>query len=120
MTIKKTYEVNDGDIVRISSFLANAALVFETSSFIRNLDYLDLFLYIYSNDKLLGKKIRFKDLSIYSSKSDVYLTKFLKNGLKTGYLNFTRSKKDKRIKNYYVTKMSTPFFEKLYNFEELD
>ena len=106
--------------MRISSFLANAALVFKTSSFIRNFDYLDLFLYIYTNDKLLSKKVRFKDLSIYSSKSDVYLTKFLKIGLETGYLNFTRGKKDKRIKNYYVTKMSTPFFQKLYSFKKLD
>ena len=48
------------------------------------------------------------------------LTKFLKIGLETGYLNFTRGKKDKRIKNYYVTKMSTPFFQKLYSFKKLD
>ena len=120
MSTKDTFQIDDKDLIRVSSFLSNATEVFKASPFIKNFDYLDLFFYIYKKDNLLNHEVRFKDLSIYSSKSDVYLTKFLKNGIETGYLNFTKGKKDKRLKNYYVTQASLPFFERIYNFEKLD
>ena len=81
MSNKSSFTLNDKDVIRVSSFMANANEVFRTSPFIKNFDYLDLFFYIYRNDTLLKKDVRFKDLSIYSSKSDVYLTKFLKHGV---------------------------------------
>ena len=120
MSNKSSFSLNDKDVIRVSSFMANASEVFKTTPFIKNFDYLDLFFYIYRNDSLLKKDVRFKDLSIYSTKSDVYLTKFLKNGLESGYLSSMKSKKDKRIKTYHVTKNALPFFKRIYNFEKLD
>ena len=120
MSSKSSFTLNDKDVIRVSSFMANANEVFRTSPFIKNFDYLDLFFYIYRNDTLLKKAVRFKDLSIYSSKSDVYLTKFLKHGLESGYLSCIKSTKDKRIKTYHVTKNALPFLKKIYNFEKLD
>lgn len=119
MSIKNSFQIDDKDLIRVSSFLANATEVFKTSPFIKNFDHLDLFFFIYRNDALQNKKVRFKDLSIYSSKSDVYLTKFLKDGLESGYLNFSKSTEDKRLKNYHVTKASLPFFKRIYNFKQL-
>ena len=120
MSSKSSFTLNDKDVIRVSSFMANANEVFRTSPFIKNFDYLDLFFYIYRNDTLLKKAVRFKDLSIYSSKSDVYLTKFLKRGLESGYLSCIKSTKDKRIKTYHVTKNALPFLKRIYNFEKLD
>ena len=120
MSSKSSFTLNDKDVIRVSSFMANANEVFKTTPFVKNFDYLDLFFYIYRNDSLLNKDVRFKDLSIYSSKSDVYLTKFLKNGLDSGYLRSMTSKKDKRIKTYHVTKAAIPFFNRIYNFKRLD
>ena len=119
MTTKDSFHINDQDLIRVSSFLSNASKVFKENSFVKNFGYLDLFFYIYKNDKLLNQSVRFKDLSIYSSKSDVYLTKFLKNGVESGYLTFTKNKQDKRIKNYHITDKSKPFLNAISNFEKL-
>ena len=120
MSSKSSFTLNDKDVIRVSSFMANANEVFRTSPFIKNFDYLDLFFYIYRNDTLLKKAVRFKDLSIYSSKSDVYLTKFLKHGVESGYLSCIKSTEDKRTKTYHVTENALPFLKRIYNFEKLD
>ncbi len=119
MSHKKTFNLSDLDLLRVSSFLSNASRIFKTNPFIKNFEYLNLFFYIYLNNAVLKKRIRFKDLNIYSSKSSVYLSKFIKEGINSGYLTCKRSKKDKRIKTYFATKKSEKFFKEIYSFEEL-
>ena len=119
MSHKKTFNLSDLDLLRVSSFLSNASKIFKTNPFIKNFEYLNLFFYIYLNNAVLKKRIRFKDLNIYSAKSSVYLSKFIKEGIDSGYLTYKRSEKDKRIKTYFATKKSKNFFKEIYSFEEL-
>ena len=119
MSDKKDFNLSDLDLLRVSSFLSNASKIFKTNPFIKNFEYLNLFFYIYLNNAVLKKRIRFKDLNIYSSKSSVYLSKFIKEGIDSGYLTYKRNEKDKRIKTYFATKKSKKFFKEIYSFEEL-
>ena len=116
---EEIFHFTDNDLLRVYSFLANANQAFRISKFIKNLDYLDLFFYIYANNSILKKDVQFKDLSIYSSKSDVYLTKFLKDGRESGYLTYQISDKDRRIKKYEITEKAEAFLYKLNNFKKI-
>ena len=117
---EKVFHFNDNDLLRVYSFLVNANQAFKVSKFIKNLDYLDLFFYVYANNSILKKDVQFKDLSIYSSKSDVYLSKFLKDGKESGYLTYKTCDRDKRIKKYEITEKAEAFLYELNNFKKLN
>tara|TARA_A100001388_G_C28474899_1_gene359532 strand:+ start:118 stop:474 length:357 start_codon:yes stop_codon:yes gene_type:complete len=111
--VQKKFQLEDQEFSRISSFLKHANKLFSTSNFIKNLDTLELIIFIYKENHLENKNINFKVLKEYTNKSDMYLSSFLKSGKETNYLNFKISSKDKRIKNYYLEKNSYEFIGRL-------
>ena len=77
--IEQIMEFQDTDYANVQRgihFLSNASRIFKTNPFIKDFEYLNLFVYIYLNNVILKKSIRFKDLNIYSSKSMVRYSQF--------------------------------------------
>lgn len=115
--IQKKFQLEDKEFSRISAFLKHANKLFSTSSFIKNLDTLEIIIFIYKKNHLENKNTNFKALKEYTNKSDMYLSSFLRSGKETNYLNFKFSSKDRRIKNYYLEKNSYEFIRKLKEFD---
>jgi hypothetical protein len=114
------YNFVDSDYLRISLFLEQSNNLFRTSSFIKNFEILNFILHIYKQSNILGTEVRFKNLKTFTTKSDVYLSNLLKNGLESGYLSIHLSPKDKRSRSYQLTEQSLNFIRSL-DFElELD
>jgi len=115
--IQKKFQLEDKEFSRISAFLKHANKLFSTSSFIKNLDTLEIIIFIFKKNHLENKNTNFKALKEYTNKSDMYLSSFLKSGRETNYLNFKISSRDKRVKNYYLEKNSYEFIRKLKEFD---
>ncbi len=114
---QKKFQLEDKEFSRISAFLENANKLFVTSNFIKNLDILEIIIFIYKVNHLENKDINFKALKEYTNKSDMYLSSFLKSGREAKYFNFKFSSKDRRIKNYYLEQNSYEFISKLKEFD---
>ena len=113
---KYKFQLENKEFIRVSEFLKHANELFVKSNFIKDLNTLELVIFIYKENHLENKDINFKALKDYTNKSDMYLSSFLKNGKETNYLNFKISFKDKRIKYYYLEKNSYEFIRKLKEF----
>ena len=114
----KRFKLKDNEFSRISSFLKHANLLFAESKFIKNLDTLEIVLFIYKENYLEKNDVNFTMLKEYSSKSEMYLSTFLKDGKELNYLNFKVSSEDKRVKNYFLGKNSYLFISKLKEFSK--
>ena len=83
-------------------FLENANQKFKYSSIIKNYEEFNLFLFIKRN-MIDGVGTKFKDLQGFSSKSDVYISNFLKYSVSNGSLLVVPSESDKRNKLYRLS-----------------
>lgn len=107
------HHFKDKDYLRISSFLEHSNSLFTSSTFIRNFEILNFILHIYKKNNILGERVRFKHLKKFTTKSDVYLSNLLKNGLEAKYLSVHFCASDKRLRSYELTKSSLSFISKL-------
>ena len=98
-------KMDEGDITRISIFLENANQKFKYSSIIKNYEEFNLFLFIKRN-MIDGIGTKFKDLQGFSSKSDVYMSNFLKYSVSNGSLLVVPSESDKRNNIYLLSEES--------------
>jgi len=95
-------DMDDQDICRISTFLENANKAFKRSLIIKNYEELNLFLFIKRN-MIDGVGTKFKDLQLFSNKSDFYISNFLKYSVSNGSLFVVPGESDKRNKIYRLS-----------------
>ena len=107
------HEFKDNDFLRISTFLEHSNNLFKTSTYIKNFEILNFILHVYKQNIILGKRVRFKSLKLFTTKSDVYLSNLLKSGLESDYLSVHLCPKDKRSRSYQLTQRSLGFIKKL-------
>ena len=107
------HHFKDKDYLRISSFLEHSNSLFTSSTFIKNFEILNFVLHIYKKNNILGERVRFKHLKEFTTKSDVYLSKLLKNGLESKYLSVHFCPIDKRSRSYQLTDNSLKFISNL-------
>jgi DNA-binding MarR family transcriptional regulator len=101
------------DYIRISLFLEHSNSLFNSSAFIKNFEILNIILFIYKTNNILGKTVQFKNLKQFTTKSDVYLSKLLRNGLNSGYIKLRFCTDDKRCRYYELTEKALDFISKL-------
>ena len=74
---QKKFHLKDKEFLRISAFLQHANKLFNSSNFIKNLDTLEIIIFIYKVNHLENKNINFKALKEYTNKSDMYFGTFI-------------------------------------------
>ena len=114
---KVTFDLKSEDFLRISSFFSHAKATFPDSSFIKDFGILDIVLFIYRRHHLQDRQVTFSTIKEYSTRSDVYLSNTLKNGLEADYWGYRVSETDKRLKEYFLKEKALAFIEKLKRFD---